>query len=91
MCSHTAAQVCSSPLLSLCAPAQELDLLEWVQAADHADDSTQPLPHNAPLQEQLIQHTPLSLSANTNFSLTMENITLKNYSTQKLTPNHKNK
>lgn len=67
MCSRTAAQVCSLPLLSLCAPAQELDLLVWVQAADHAGDSAQPPPHNTPLQEQLIQHTP-SLSANTNLS-----------------------
>lgn len=68
MCGRTAAQVCSLLFLALCTPAQELDLLSYVQAADHAGASGQPPPHKAPLQEQLIQHTPPLLTGNTNFS-----------------------
>lgn len=60
MCGRTAAQVCPSPPLSLCTPAQEACPLVWVRAADHAGDPTQPSRHKASLQEQLIQRTPRS-------------------------------
>lgn len=76
MCSRKAARVYSLPLLSLCARVQELDLLEWVQAGDHAGDSTPPLPHNVPLQELLKKkkkkHQFIILNIMENITVVME-------------------